>query len=343
MQIQENVSLAKYSTMRLGGNAKYLCEVTNEKELEEALVFTDEHKLRIHVVGGGSNTIFSDKEFNGLVIVNKIMSIAQTPTSEGIELSVGAGEDWDSLVAHTVELGFNDIAALSKIPGTVGAAPVQNIGAYGQQVSDSIVSVRAYDLSKKAVVDILRSSCNFSYRHSRFNQEDKNKFIITRVNLRMSRKKVHPPFYADVEHYFTMQSIAIDSVTAKDLRAAVTEIRGAKLPDPSVVANCGSFFGNPIISEETLRQLMSEHPNLRVHNTDDGQLKLYAGQLIELAGMKNYHDKETGMATWKTQSLVLINESANTTKDLLMFKQKIVANVQAAFGITLIQEPEFIE
>lgn len=343
MQIQENVSLAKYSTMRLGGNAQHLCVVSNESELEEALQFANEKNLRIHVVGEGSNTIFSDRGFNGLVIVNKIMGVAEKPSGDELDLAVGAGEDWDDLVNRTVELGFNDIAALSKVPGTVGAAPVQNIGAYGQQVSDSIVSVRAFDLSKKAFVEILRASCNFSYRHSRFNQEDKAKFIITQVNLRVSRKQVHPPFYADVEHYFAVHGIAIDSVTPKDLRGAVAEIRGIKLPDPSAIANCGSFFGNPVVSEETFRKLLAEHPTLRVHNTDDGQLKLYAGQLIEIAGMKNYHDKETGMATWKNQSLVLVNESAQTTEDLLKFKQKIVANVQAAFGITLVQEPEFIE
>lgn len=343
MKIQENVSLADYSTMRLGGKATYLVEVASEDELREAVAFAKTKKLPLHVVGEGSNTIFSDTGFKGVVLVNRIVGVEENKDSTGIELTVGAGEDWDTLVARSVELGFSDIAALSKVPGTVGAAPVQNIGAYGQQISDSIISVRAFDLEKERFVEILRRSCNFSYRHSRFNQEDKGKFIITQIKLRLSRKTVHPPFYADVEHYFASHNIAIDAVTPAQLREAVSAIRAIKLPDPSEVANCGSFFGNPVVDKPTFTKLLGEHPQLRAHTTDDGQLKLYAGQLIEIAGMKNYHDPETGMATWQHQALVLVNEHAERTEDLLKFKQKIVANVQAVFDITLVQEPEMVQ
>ena len=342
MKIQKNVALAQYSTMQLGGEAAFLCEVTSEAELETALQFAIEKKLGIHVVGRGSNTIFSDAGFSGLVVVNKIMGVETSTKKDVLSLSAGAGETWDDLVSQVVDLGFGDIAALSAIPGTVGAAPVQNIGAYGQQISDVLISVRAYDKVKKSFVEILRRNCNFTYRHSRFNQKDSGRFIITKVNLQLSRKNIEPPFYRDVEQYFNAHSINPSTVAPKDLRAAVIAIRANKLPDPSTIPNSGSFFGNPVVSKASFQNLQTEHPSLRAHTTDDGQLKLYAGQLIELAGMKNYHDQATGMATWPQQSLVLVNEHAKTTQDLLNFKQKIIANVQATFGITLTQEPELV-
>lgn len=342
MKFEEDVSLAKYSTMRLGGNAKYLCHAKSEDDIEEAVKFAQTHKLKIHVVGGGSNSIFSDQGFDGLIIVNQIPELEFTEDADSTVATVGAGENWDEVVEKTVELGYSDIAALSLIPGSSGAAPVQNIGAYGQQVSDSIISVRAYDLKNKEWSDILQQDCSFSYRTSRFNSEDKDRFIISSIKLRLSRKGVEQPFYADVEKYFNSHGISLNTVTPAQLRKAVIAVRQAKLPDPSTVANTGSFFKNPVVSPETLKNLHKHYPALKAHKTDDGNLKLYAGQLIELAGMKNVHDKETGMATWKNQALVLVNEHAKTTADLLTFKKKVITSVYAAFGITLKQEPEFI-
>lgn len=342
MKISENVSLAQYSTMRLGGMARYLVEVASEDELLQALAFADENNLRIHVVGGGSNTVFSGYGFEGLIIVNRIMGIDQLELEDGLELEVGAGENWDDIVALTVEKGFFDIAALSLIPGTVGAAPVQNIGAYGQQVSDSIVSVRAYSLEKKEFITILRQNCNFGYRSSRFNQEDRDKFIITSIKLRLNRKNIQPPFYADVSKYFLEHQIDENNLTADQLRQAVSTVRVVKLPDPSQVANCGSFFKNPVVDKKTFKKLKQNYPELKAHQTDDGNLKLYGAQLIELAGLKDFHDDETGMATWKNQALVMVNENAKTAEDLIKFKQKIIKKVAEKFGITLVQEPELV-
>lgn len=301
MKIKEDVSLADYSTMRLGGKAKYLCEVTSEVELEEAATSAKQKDLTVHVVGGGSNSIFSDEGFDGLVIVNRITGLRVTGDSTETELTIGAGEKWDDVVKKSVELGFTDIAALSLIPGSAGGAPVQNIGAYGQQISESLISVRAFDLDKSEWITFLRSSCNFSYRSSRFNNKDKGKFIIASLKLRLSRKIEKAPFYSDVERYFEIHGIGTASVSPDNLREAVTSIRSAKLPDPEIVANTGSFFKNPIVTEDSFKELSKHYSGLKVHKTDDGKMKLYAGQLIELAGMKNYHDKQTGMATWKNQ------------------------------------------
>lgn len=342
MKFEENVSLAKYSTMRLGGNAKYLCHVTSEADIEEAVKFAKKHTLKIHVVGGGSNSIFSDEGFDGLIIVNQIPGLEFIEDADSTVATAGAGENWDAVVEKTVELGYSDIAALSLIPGSSGAVPVQNIGAYGQQVSESVISVRAYDLEETKWVNILQQDCNFSYRTSRFNSEDKDRFIISSIKLRLDRKVVGQQFYADVEKYFNSHGISLNTVTPAQLREAVIAVRRAKLPNPATVANTGSFFKNPVVSPETLTNLHKHYPTLKAHKTDDGNLKLYAGQLIELAGMKNVHDKETGMATWKNQALVLVNEHAKTTADLLTFKKKVITSVHAAFGITLKQEPEFI-
>jgi UDP-N-acetylmuramate dehydrogenase len=343
MQIQENVGLAHYSTMRLGGKAKYLAEVTSEQEAAEALAFARDKKLAVHIVGEGSNTVFGDKGFDGLVIVNKIKGIQQHVEGDALILEIGAGENWDSIVALSVMRNYSDIAALSLIPGSTGAAPVQNIGAYGQQISDSIKTIKTLEVDTGKSKEFRPEECQFAYRRSRFNQVDKEKYLITSVILQLRRNSVSPPFYADVEHYFATHNIAIDKVTPQQLREAVMVVRRAKLPDPATVANCGSFFRNPVVTEEQFSHLVESYPHLRAHKTDDGNLKLYAGQLIELGGLKGYRDKPTGMATWPTQALVLVNEKAKSTADLLAFKQKIIANVQAAFNITLEQEPEFIE
>jgi UDP-N-acetylmuramate dehydrogenase len=343
MQILQNVSLADYSTMRLGGLAKNFVSVSSEDELMQALDFAAQNNLKTHILGGGSNTIFSDKGFNGLVIQNAVMGIKTLQTKDSLTLTVGAGEKWDDIVALGVDNGYFDIAALSLIPGTVGAAPVQNIGAYGQQVSDAIISVRAYDTVGLGFIEIPQADCGFAYRKSRFNTVDKSRFIITSIKLQLSRKTESAPFYADISNYFETHSIEQSSISPAQLRQAVSTVRVIKLPDPSTVANCGSFFKNPVVSAEEHAALLEKFPDLKSHQTDDGSLKLYAGQLIELCDLKNYHDPKTGMATWKNQALVLVNESAKSTNDLLLFKQFIVNAVEGAFNITLIQEPEFIE
>lgn len=343
MVIRENVALAEYVTMQLGGNARYLCIVTSEADIKEALAFSKKHQLKLHVLGGGSNTIFTDNGFDGLVVVNRIPGIIVDKENDGVMLAVGAGEEWDGIVQKSVDLGYVDIAALSLIPGTCGGAPVQNIGAYGQQISDSLISVRAFDIEENEWKTILRKDCNFSYRTSRFNGTDKGRFIITSIKLQLSRKIYEGELYADVECYLLKHGIRASTISPLQLRKAVIAVRRAKLPDPSKIANTGSFFKNPVVSSATFKKLVKEFPFLKSHETDDGKLKLYAGQLIELAGMKDYHDKSTGMATWKNQALVLINEHASHSADLFAFKQKIITSVHATFGITLEQEPELVE
>ena len=331
IDVQENVNLVSYPTMKLGGNAKYLVIISSEDELIEALEYAENNQLKTHVVGGGSNSIFSSAGYEGLIIINRILAIEEAYEGESLNLVIGAGEDWDGIVELSVNKGYVDIASLSLIPGTVGAAPIQNIGAYGQQVSGSLVSVRAYDKKNKIFVEISNKDCNFTYRSSRFN--DRNRFIITSVKLQLSRKTVSPPFYADISKYFSEKGIDENKVSPAQLRQATSEVRVIKLPDPTEVASCGSFFKNPVISRSEYENLLVDYPDLRSHQTDDGKLKLYAGQLIELCGMKDFHNSKTGMATWKNQALVVVNESAETTEDLIEFKKMIVKEVEKNFNI----------
>lgn len=342
MTLQENISLADYSTMRLGGRARYFMSIQSEEELFEALAFAKKMQVPFYVLGGGSNTIFQQSDFNGLIIKNDVLGIREETENDTLRLIIGAGEKWDDAVALSVTRGFCDIAALSLIPGSCGAAPVQNIGAYGQQVSDSLVSVRAYDTKKAIFVELSRDECNFSYRHSRFNTTDKKRFIITSITLKLRQKYTSPPFYADISTYFASHDISENIVTPAQLRKATSVVRVRKLPDPSTVANSGSFFKNPIVSPDKYNALLQTYPALKAHKTDDGSLKLYGAQLIELSGLKDFHDKATGMATWKNQALVMVNEQAKTTDDLMQFKQRVITSVKEHFNITLIQEPEIV-
>ena len=342
MTLQQNIPLVDYSTMRLGGRARYFMSIKSEEELLEVLDFAKKMQVPFYVLGGGSNTIFQQSDFTGLIIKNDILGIAEESKNGSLEIIIGAGEKWDDAVALSVTRGFCDIAALSLIPGSCGAAPVQNIGAYGQQVSDSLVSLRAYDTKKAIFVELSRDECNFSYRHSRFNTTDKKRFIITSITLKLQQKYSKLPFYADISTYFASHGISENAVTPMQLREATSVVRVRKLPDPSTVANSGSFFKNPIVSPDKYNALLHTYPSLKAHETDDGSLKLYGAQLIELSGMKDYHDAKTGMATWKNQALVMVNENAKTTDDLMQFKQKVITSVEKHFGITLIQEPEIV-
>lgn len=341
MFIQDNEPLKAHSTMRLGGKAAHLSEAKEYEDVAKLAAWAKEHELPILVIGDGSNIVWRDEGFPGLVVVNRLMGFeTSSAEADSLYFTVGAGENWDSVVERSVAMGYSGIAELSLIPGTAGATPVQNVGAYGKEISDVLVTVEGYDLLTQQFVTIPASECSFGYRTSRFKTMDKGRFFITAVTLLLSRHQPQPPYYESVQQYFDRHGIS--SATVKDVRQAVVEIRGAKLPDVKTVANTGSFFGNPIIKQELFARLLASNPQIKSWPTEDGQIKLSAAWLIEQAGFKDAHDPETGMATWPGQSLVLINEYAKSTADLLRFKQKIVDAVQAKFGIALEQEPELL-
>lgn len=341
MNIEEQVPLRDYSTMRLGGNARYMVAVSSKDELEEALAWAQERSLAFIVIGGGSNLIWRDEGFDGLVILNRISGIEVRQVSNAEALfTVGAGENWDGFVQDTVDRGYSGVEFLSWIPGRAGAAPVQNIGAYGRELSDILISVDALDSQTNQIVTISAEDCGFAYRTSRFNRADKGRFLIISITLKLTKEFAHPPFYESVEQHLREHEITEYSPAV--LREAVITVRKKKLPDPDEIANNGSFFANPIISGDQLQKLQADYPQIVFWELDNQTYKVSAAWLIDQAGFQDYHDAETGMATWNRQPLVLINEHARSTQDLLKFKAKIVGAVEQKFGIALQQEPELV-
>ena len=328
--------------MRLGGMAAYLVNVHDRYEIEQAIVWALEHNLPVLMVGSGSNIIWRDEGFPGLIIVNKILRFEeQQEDDENYYVTVGAGENWDSVVERTVAKGMTGIEALSLIPGTAGATPVQNVGAYGQEIAQTLVSVEAYDIQTKQMLTIAGMDCAFGYRTSRFKAADRGRFFITAVTLHLLHQNPQPPFYKSLQQYFDEHSIR--DYTPAAVRQAVIAIRQSKLPDPAAVANNGSFFANPIIPEGMLAQWQADFGGMPPHwPATEGYVKVPAAWLVEQVGLKGIHDAETGMATWPNHALVLVNEHAQTTAQLLQFRQKILDAVKQKFGIILQQEPELL-
>lgn len=341
MYILENVPLSSFSTMRLGGIAAYMTDVSSRQEVSEAISWANERGLPAIMIGDGSNIIWNDDGYPGLVMVNKIQGFEVTGEYDtGTYITAGSGMNWDQFVAQTVDMGLTGVEFMSLVPGTVGATPVQNVGAYGAEVAATITTIEAYDTQTKSFVTLRGSECQFGYRTSRFKTIDRGRFFITAVTFFLQKGKPSPPFYGSLQSYLDEHHIT--DITPAIVREAVIAIRTSKLPDPAVVANNGSFFANPIIEGRDFTQLIADYPTIAHWNVEDGKVKISAAWLLEQTGFKDFHDAETGMGTWPKQPLVLVNEHAEKTAQLLAFKQKIIDAVAQKFGITLQQEPELI-
>ena len=341
MNILENVDLRLYSTMKLGGRASWLAEAHSEQDVKKLIDWAKEKNVSFIVIGQGSNIVWRDEGFDGLVIVNHIRGIeALEDNSEVTIVRIGAGEIWDEAVAWSVNRNLSGIEFLSRIPGFAGAAPVQNIGAYGAEIANVLKEVAVYDTQTGAFETILAEGCKFAYRTSRFRTTDKGRFVILGIILTLKKTNPSPPFYESLENYLKEHNVT--EFTPQTIRDAVTEIRKIKLPDPSVVANNGSFFTNPIVNETKYNELKQKNPEIKGWPMPDGRIKLAAGWMVEKAGFKDVHDEQTGMATWWGSALVMVNEKAQKTEDLLIFKQKVLDKVNEMFGITLEQEPELL-
>lgn len=342
MFILENVPLSAYSTMRLGGNAAYLTDINSRDDIAQAVAWAEERGLPFIMIGGGSNIIWTDGGFPGLVMVNKIQRLETQEISDSEQyVTAGAGMSWDAFVAYTVEQGLTGVEFLSLIPGTVGATPVQNVGAYGQEIGDTVMTIEAYDTQTHQIVLLRGSECEFGYRMSRFKSTDRGRYLITAVTFFLTKGNPIPPFYDAIQKYCQEKGIA--TITPQVGREATIAIRSAKLPDPAIVANNGSFFANPIVDDSVYFELQQNYTDV-AHwwMPDNKHIKVSAAWLIDKAGFKDYHDPETGMATWPAQPLVLVNEHATNTGALITFREKIRQAVQSKFGITLEQEPEIL-
>ena len=341
MQILNDQPLSQYTTMRLGGPAKYLSDVHNKIELQNILRWAKSHNMPTVTIGGGSNVLFTDEGFNGMVVVNKIEGFETLKKDDmSATIKIGGGENWDSVVQKTVEMGLSGIEALSMIPGTTGAAPVQNIGAYGQELAQTFVELEAYDLNIDEFVVLDKDSCQFGYRTSIFKNASPRRYVITSITLKLSQLWMNPPFYDSLQEYLVKHSIKQFSPSV--IRAAVIEIRESKLPDPKVIASCGSFFKAPVLSKSLFEQLKTKYPNIPGYEMSPDTVKIPAGWLVEMAGYKGIND-QNGMGTYDKHALVVVNNSAQSYQALEEFTAKINKAVYEKFGLTLEREPELIE
>lgn len=338
--MQEHVSLADYCTMKLGGNARYLCTVGNKEELAEAVQWGSDQGLKLLMLGGGSNVVFGEAGFDGLVIVDKIKGFeVVAEDDQSATIAIGAGENWDEVVRQTVDMGLSGIEALSLIPGSTGGTPVQNVGAYGQEVGQSLVCVDVYDALEQSFVTLSKEDLDLEYRSSNLKVPiEQRHYFIHSVTFKLSKTMtLKRPLYEALEKYFVEHSITV--LTPQTVRDAVIAIRSTKLPDPAVTPNSGSFFANPIVDAEVYEAIKAQYSDVKAYPFQ-GQYKLAAGWLIEAAGLKNH--AAYGLRTYDKQALVIVNESAHDAADLMKFRDEIITKVQEQFGVTLKQEPELI-
>ena len=336
MEIITGVSLKNHTTMRIGGNARFMATASTTAEIATICRNAKSQNLPIFIIGGGSNLIAHDEGFNGIVIKPKISGFEKISEDDNsVTIKIGAGENWDNAVKRTVDMNLTGIEAMSAIPGTMGAAPVQNIGAYGQEIADTLQSLEAYDTQTDQFVTLQNADCKFAYRHSIFRGESTGRYIITSITLKLSKSAPTAPFYDSLQKY--LDENGITTYTPQTIRTAVMAIRQFKLPDPSIMANCGSFFKNAIIDQEQLDRTRAIDPDVPSFATPDGNYKIPSGWLIENAGLKGklLH----GMRVYEKNALVLVNESAQSYNDLANARDEIAKKVFDEFDIQIEQEP----
>ena len=336
MDIHTNISLKNLTTMKLGGTAKFFADVRSVDDLISLYRDAQKKNVPVFILGGGSNVIAQDEGFPGLILRIRIPGfevIADDLNTTTIK--VGAGENWDDIVKRTVDMRLGGIEAMSGIPGTVGAAPVQNIGAYGQEVAGTLVSLEAYDTWQDTMVTLQNDDCEFSYRHSIFRGSLQGKYVITSVTLKLSKSLPTPPFYEALQKYMDEHSISM--YTHQVIRDAVLNIRANKLPDPTQRPNTGSFFKNAIVEDWQIEDLRNKYPDIKTYDMGNGTVKIPTGWLIEKVGLKG--ELLHGMRVHDKNALVLINESAQSYADLALARNEIIGKVRDTFRINIEQEP----
>lgn len=336
MDIHTNIPLKNYTTMKLGGNTRFMAEAFSPQDISMICHNATNQKLPIFVIGGGSNVIAKDDGFNGIVIRMRIPGFTVINDDlNSTTIKIGAGEDWDSVVKRVVDMNLSGIEAMSAIPGTTGAAPVQNVGAYGQEIADTLQSLEAYDTQTDQFVSLQSADCGFAYRTSIFRESAKGRYIITSITLKLSKNQPQPPFYESLQKYLDEHNIKI--FTVKTIRDAVIEIRKNKLPDPKILANSGSFFKNAIVESWQIDDLKKANPDIPIYEMADGRYKIPTGWLIEKAGLKG--QLLHGMRVYNQNALVLVNESATSYNDLANARNEIIGKVRDMFRVQIEQEP----
>jgi UDP-N-acetylmuramate dehydrogenase len=346
--IRERVRLAPYTTLGIGGLARFFVEALTEDEVIAAEQWALERGLPLFVLGGGSNLLVADAGFAGLVLRVACRGVAAQAGGDKQLVRAGAGEDWDALVAWCVERELAGIECMSGIPGLVGGTPIQNVGAYGQEVSETIVSVRAYDRRTRSVVELGNADCGFAYRASRFNTSERNRFIVLAVAYALTPQGAPALKYAELKKRFER------APSLHEVRAAVLSIRAGKgmllVPNDPDCRSAGSFFKNPLVTTEQLAELEQRARAAQLLGQDEhapqfaasaGNVKVPAAWLIEKAGFqKGYAKGRAGLSSKHT--LALVNRGGATAAEVLALMREIQERVRERFGVTLVPEPVFV-
>lgn len=338
MTIRENYDLSKLNTFGIAAKAKFFTEVESEEDVAELFAapqFRESPKL---LLGGGSNLLLT-RDWAGLVVINKLKGIEVTQNSEdSISVRAMGGVVWHDLVQFAVEHGFWGIENLSLIPGSVGAAPMQNIGAYGAELKNTLLNVEAYEIATGAKRIFSREECELGYRDSIFKKTLRGKYFISAITIRLSKSGVPNTSYRILKEYLEKNKIEIKG--PRDVSEAVAAIRRSKLPDPKVIGNAGSFFKNVFVAEPELAELKKLHPDIPYFEEEGDGLKIPAGWLIERAGWKGYREGRVGVH--ERQALCLVNFGGATGAEVLSLANKIIASVRGKFGLTLVPEVNIV-
>lgn len=340
IEIKENVRLAPLTTLQVGGNARYFVTAETEDAVIEALAFAEDKGLPVFILGGGSNVLISDAGFDGLVINIGLLGLSEFAEKDGTRyVTAQAGEDWDGFVRYCVENDLAGVECLSGIPGFVGGTPVQNVGAYGQEVAETIVSVRCYDRQRNELITLTNADCGFSYRKSIFNSTHRDRYVVLSVTFGLQKGGEPKVVYKDLIEHFGERTASLAEV-----REAVLNIRHSKsmvidVGDPNS-RSAGSFFKNPIVSRDKLAELQAAMGNIPNFPFGDA-VKIPAAWLIEKSGLnKGFALGNAGISS--NHTLAIINRGGASAGDILLLKDEIQRAVAEKFGITLDPEPVFV-
>jgi len=330
--ILEFYPLRRHNTFGFDVRARFAAHVRSEGDLLAVLADPRGKDLPLVVLGGGSNVVLTH-DLDALVLLMEIPGHAAEVRDDAWHVTAGAGENWHALVCRTIADGMPGLENLALIPGTVGAAPIQNIGAYGVELRDRFASLRAYDREAQAFVDLDADQCAFAYRDSCFKQAAQGRYIITAVTLRLPRPWQPMLSYGELARELESVSAPVPG----QVRDAIVAIRSRKLPDPAVIGNAGSFFKNPLVSATQRAALLERHPDLVSYAQPDGSYKLAAGWLIDRCGFKGQNDGPVGV--YGKQALVLVHHGGGSGSALLALARRIADTVEARFGVRIEPEP----
>lgn len=338
MILQENISLKPYNTFGIDARARYFADFQNVSQLAELLQNANAAHTGKLILGGGSNILLT-KDYDGLVLHNKITGIETVGEDDTyLYVKAGAGENWHQFVLHCIQQGYAGVENLSLIPGSVGASPMQNIGAYGVEIKDIFHQLEAWHIQDKYLQTFTLDECRFGYRESVFKHQYKGQFVITSVTYRLRKVPVFNTSYGAIQQ--ELDAMGVQQLSIAAISQAVINIRSSKLPDWKLVGNAGSFFKNPIIGNEQFAQLKTSFPGIVSFSAGEGQTKLAAGWLIEQCGWKGVRRGDAGC--YPKQALVLVNYGEATGAEVYALSTDIIQSVQEKFGVKLEREVNII-